>query len=168
MHPREAVQHLIQAILQATGGALNDDATALCLDWHGGPVRERTTDSGANESWSADYVDKYTGFGQTVQRIASRGNLNAPWGLAIAPASFGKYAGSLLVGNFGDGRVGAYTDDGEFAGFLRDGDNKVIAIDGLWGLLAGTATSGGTDSLWFSAGPDDETHGLVGVLRPTG
>jgi hypothetical protein len=50
MHPREAVQHLIQTILQATGGALNDDATALCLDWHGGPVRERTTDSGANRS----------------------------------------------------------------------------------------------------------------------
>jgi serine phosphatase RsbU (regulator of sigma subunit) len=50
MHPREAVQHLIQAILRATGGALNDDATALCLDWHGGPMRERTTDSGANLS----------------------------------------------------------------------------------------------------------------------
>jgi serine phosphatase RsbU (regulator of sigma subunit) len=49
MHPREAVQHIIQAILHATGGALNDDATALCLDWHGGPVRERTTDSGANQ-----------------------------------------------------------------------------------------------------------------------
>jgi serine phosphatase RsbU (regulator of sigma subunit) len=48
-HPREAVQHLIQAILSATGGALNDDATALCLDWHGGPRRARTTDSGANE-----------------------------------------------------------------------------------------------------------------------
>jgi serine phosphatase RsbU (regulator of sigma subunit) len=48
-HPREAVQHLIQAILRATGGALNDDATALCLDWHGGPKRERTTDSGADE-----------------------------------------------------------------------------------------------------------------------
>jgi serine phosphatase RsbU (regulator of sigma subunit) len=48
MHPREAVQHLIRAILRATGGALNDDATALCLDWHGGPKRERTTDSGAN------------------------------------------------------------------------------------------------------------------------
>jgi serine phosphatase RsbU (regulator of sigma subunit) len=50
MHPREAVQHLIQAILRATGGALNDDAIALCLDWHGGPKRERTTDSGANLS----------------------------------------------------------------------------------------------------------------------
>jgi serine phosphatase RsbU (regulator of sigma subunit) len=49
MHAREAVQHLIQAILRATSGALNDDATALCLDWHGGPARERTTDSGANQ-----------------------------------------------------------------------------------------------------------------------
>jgi serine phosphatase RsbU (regulator of sigma subunit) len=49
LHPREAVQHIIQAILQATNGALNDDATAICLDWHGGPVRERTTDSGANQ-----------------------------------------------------------------------------------------------------------------------
>jgi serine phosphatase RsbU (regulator of sigma subunit) len=48
MHPREAVQHIIQAILHATSGALDDDATALCLDWHGGPVRERTTDSGSN------------------------------------------------------------------------------------------------------------------------
>ena len=114
------------------------------------------------------FVNKYTDFGQTVQRIASRGNLNAPWGLAIAPASFGKYAGSLLVGNFGDGKIGAYTNSGEFLGFLRDGDNNAIAIDGLWALLPGTATSGGTNSVWFSAGPDEETHGLVGVLRPAG
>lgn len=112
------------------------------------------------------FVDKYTDFGQTVQRIASRGNLNAPWGLAIAPASFGKYAGALLVGNFGDGKIGAYTDSGDFLGFLRDRNNDVISIDGLWALLPGTATSGGTDAVWFSAGPDDETHGLVGILRP--
>ena len=112
------------------------------------------------------FVDKYTDFGQTAQRIASRGNLNAPWGLAIAPGSFGKYAGALLVGNFGDGRIGAYTNAGKYLGFLRDRDNDVIAIDGLWALLPGTATSGGTDAVWFSAGPDEETHGLVGVLRP--
>jgi uncharacterized protein (TIGR03118 family) len=114
------------------------------------------------------FVDKYTDFGRSVQRVASRGNLNAPWGLAIAPDSFGKYAGSLLVGNFGDGKIGAYTDTGDFLGFLRDRDNDVVAIDGLWALLPGTATSGGTNAVWFSAGPDDETHGLVGVLRPAG
>lgn len=114
------------------------------------------------------FVDKYTDFGQTVQRIASRGNLNAPWGLAIAPGSFGKYAGALLVGNFGDGKIGAYTDSGDFLGFLRDRDNDIIAIDGLWALLPGTANSGGTDAVWFSAGPDDETHGLLGIIRPAG
>jgi uncharacterized protein (TIGR03118 family) len=114
------------------------------------------------------FVDKFTDFGQAVQRIAGRGNLNAPWGMAIAPASFGKFAGALLVGNFGDGKIGAYADNGDFLGFLRDRNNDVLSIDGLWALLPGTATSGGTDAVWFSAGPDEETHGLVGVIRPAG
>jgi len=114
------------------------------------------------------FVDKYTNFGQTVQRVASRGNLNAPWGMAIAPASFGRFAGSLLVGNFGDGKIGSYTDSGDFLGFLRDRNNDIISIDGLWALLPGSANTGGTNAVWFSAGPDDESHGLVGVLRPAG
>ena len=70
-------------------------------------------------------MDKFPDFGQAVQRIASRGNLNAPWGMAIAPPSFGKFAGALLVGNFGDGKIGAYADNGDFLGFLRDGSNDV-------------------------------------------
>jgi uncharacterized protein (TIGR03118 family) len=111
------------------------------------------------------FVNKFTDFGEAVQRIASRGNLNAPWGMAIAPPSFGKFAGALLVGNFGDGKIGAYADSGNFLGFLRDRNNDVLSIDGLWALLPGTATSGGTDAVWFSAGPDEETHGLVGVIR---
>ncbi|HEX8106050.1 MAG TPA: PP2C family protein-serine/threonine phosphatase, partial [Solirubrobacteraceae bacterium] len=49
MHPREAVQHLIDTVLDATGRHLNDDATALCVDWHGGPERDRTTSSGADQ-----------------------------------------------------------------------------------------------------------------------
>jgi uncharacterized protein (TIGR03118 family) len=114
------------------------------------------------------FVDKYTDFGQTGRRIASRGNLNAPWGMTIAPPSFGKFAGALLVGNFGDGKIGAYADRGDFLGFLRDRSNDVLSIDGLWALLPGTAASGGTNAVWFSAGPDEETHGLVGVIRPAG
>lgn len=47
-HPREAVQHLIQGAVRASGGALEDDATAMCFDWHGGPPRERDSDAGAN------------------------------------------------------------------------------------------------------------------------
>jgi uncharacterized protein (TIGR03118 family) len=110
-------------------------------------------------------VDAYTDLGLTVRRVASHGVLNAPWGLAIAPASFGSFAGALLVGNFGDGRISAYRD-GHLLGQLRDAAGRRIAIDGLWALLPGTAASGGVNTLWFSAGPDDETHGLVGQLIP--
>jgi hypothetical protein len=71
-------------------------------------------------------------------------------------------------GNFGDGKIGAYADNGDFLGFLRDRSNDVLSIDGLWALLPGTAASGGTDAVWFSAGPDEETHGLLGIIRPAG
>ncbi len=105
----------------------------------------------------------YTTTHPTRQRVASRGTLDAPWGLAIAPASYGRFAGALLVGNFGDGRIGAFRD-GAFLGALRDPTGRRVQIPGLWGLLPGTATSGGVDTLWFSAGPGDEEHGLVGEL----
>ena len=110
------------------------------------------------------FVNRFDLTGHGRHRVASHGNLDAPWGMAIAPAAFGPYAGALLVGNFGDGRIGVYSGD-EFLGQLRDRANRPIEIDGLWALLPGTATSGGSDGLWFSAGIDDERHGLVGVLR---
>ncbi len=110
-------------------------------------------------------VDKFTDLGLTVRRIASHGTLNAPWGLAIAPASFGRFAGALLVGDFGDGRINVYGGD-DFLGQLRGTDGRRISIDGLWALLPGTAASGGVGTLWFSAGPADESHGLVGQLIP--
>jgi uncharacterized protein (TIGR03118 family) len=111
------------------------------------------------------FVDRYTDFGLTARRVASRDTLNAPWGLAIAPDTFGRFAGALLVGNFGDGRIGAYRD-GHFLGLLRDSAGRAIAIDGLWALQAGTANTGGAGSLWFSAGPQEEQHGLIGQLAP--
>jgi len=112
------------------------------------------------------FVDKYTNFGLIAHRIATRGTLNAPWGMAIAPASFGRFAGDLLVGNFGgDGNIGVYAGS-HFRGLLRDTHNHRIAIDGLWGLLPGTAATGGTNVVWFSAGPNDENDGLVGQIVP--
>jgi uncharacterized protein (TIGR03118 family) len=118
------------------------------------------------------FVDEYTVNGHFVARIASRDTLNAPWGLAIAPASWGEQAGSLLVGNFGDGRINfiAAKSHGRFdhniTGQVRDAaSGHTLVIPGLWALLQGTASTGGTDSVFFSAGIDDETHGLVGVLR---
>jgi uncharacterized protein (TIGR03118 family) len=115
------------------------------------------------------FLDRFTDFGQRLQRLQRRGVLNAPWGLAIAPASFGQFAGDLLVGNLGDGRITALDPrSGRVRGQLRGTDGRPLSIDGLWGILPGTATTGGTDSLWFSAGPDNETHGLVGLIRPAG
>jgi uncharacterized protein (TIGR03118 family) len=111
-------------------------------------------------------VNEFRHVGTTVTRIASRGTLNAPWGLAIAPSGFGKFTGALLVGNFGDGRISAFRGD-HFIGQLRNTGNSPVAIDGLWALLPGTATTGGVGTVWFSAGPNDEQDGLVGQLIPT-
>jgi uncharacterized protein (TIGR03118 family) len=113
------------------------------------------------------FVDRYSSFGLHPHRIASRGTLNAPWGMAIAPTSFGRFAGDLLVGNFGDGHINVFDpNSGRFHGLLRGTNGRPIRIPGLWALLPGTATTGGTDAVWFSAGIDNEAHGLLGLLRP--
>ena len=102
-------------------------------------------------------------------RVATGGELNAPWGLAMAPSNFGKFSGNLLVGNFGDGRIHAFkwsAEDGwEAHGVIKGVDHRPISIDGLWGIGFGNGTgSGPTNSLFFAAGPDDETHGLFGSI----
>jgi uncharacterized protein (TIGR03118 family) len=117
-------------------------------------------------------VDEFSTDGHLISRIASGGALNAPWGLAIAPSSWGSAAGSLLVGNFGDGRINILTKDGGHFAHQVTGQvqvastGKPFAEPGLWGLLPGTAATGGTDALWFTAGINHEQNGLLGVLRP--
>jgi uncharacterized protein (TIGR03118 family) len=113
------------------------------------------------------FVDRYSSVGLFQHRVASRGTLNAPWGMTIAPDSFGRLAGDLLVGNFGDGHISVFDPhSGRFHGLLRGTNGRPITIHGLWSLLPGTATTGGTDAVWFSAGIDNEAHGLLGLLRP--
>jgi uncharacterized protein (TIGR03118 family) len=112
------------------------------------------------------FVDVYTTSGAFVQRFASHGVLNSPWGMTIAPTSFGQFSGDLLIGNFGDGRIHAFDPKtGEVLGTLRGTSGAPLAIDGLWALMVGDAVAGGPNSIWFSAGPDDEAHGLLGILR---
>jgi len=111
------------------------------------------------------FVDKYTNGGRTVTRIASRGPLNAPWGMTMAPRAWGHLAGDLLVGNFGNGRIDVF-HHGSFVGPLRNASHHAVTIDGLWALHPGTASTGGVDSVWFSSGPNDEKDGLVGQLLP--
>ena len=113
------------------------------------------------------FVDVYTTDGFLVKRLVSRGQLNSPWGLAIAPSSFGPFAGQLLVGNFGDGTINGYDPfTGRFLGTVRNSQGKPIVIDDLWSLKVGTATTGGTQTVLFSAGINDEHDGLLGSLNP--
>lgn len=119
------------------------------------------------------FVDMYDTSGAFLGRVASRGALNAPWGLAMAPDDFGAFGGDLLVGNFGNGQINAYEQlaDGTFVhrGKLRDANGKGIAIDGLWALEFGNGSAAGpTDTLFFTAGPDEEEHGLFGKIEATG
>jgi uncharacterized protein (TIGR03118 family) len=112
------------------------------------------------------FVDVYTTSGAFVKRFATHGVLDSPWGMTIAPADFGQFSGDLLIGNFGDGRIHAFDPStGEVLGILRGTSGKPLEIDGLWALMVGDAVAGGPNSVWFSAGPDDEAHGLLGVLR---
>jgi uncharacterized protein (TIGR03118 family) len=119
------------------------------------------------------YVDQYTPDGQLVARVASGGRRNAPpnapWGLALAPSSFGVFSGDLLIGNFGNGRISAYQDRGGgkwvFKGQLRHGDQTLVEIDGLWAIAFGNgAAAGPATTLYFAAGPVGETHGLFGSV----
>jgi uncharacterized protein (TIGR03118 family) len=114
------------------------------------------------------FINVFNLDGRFVKRFATRGVLNSPWGLAIAPQGFGAFSGDLLVGNFGNGRIHAFRPrSGALDGTLRGTHGKPIVIDGLWGLLPGNGTAGRTTDLWFSAGPAGESHGLLGILRPT-
>ena len=116
------------------------------------------------------FVDVYDTAGTLVSRVAQHGQLNAPWGLAMAPSDFGRFSGDLLVGNFGDGQINAYEElsNGHFEhrGELRDADGKSITIDGLWALQFGhgTPNNGPTNTLFFTAGPNDEANGLFGSI----
>ena len=117
------------------------------------------------------FVDAYDTAGNLLARVAQHGQLNAPWGLAMAPDSFGRFAGDLLVGNFGDGQINAYAEhNGQFthAGELRDASGKSLSIDGLWALEVGQGGNNGpAGTLFFTAGPEDETHGLFGQINPS-
>ncbi|MFL5955712.1 MAG: TIGR03118 family protein [Gaiellaceae bacterium] len=118
------------------------------------------------------FVDEFTPDGQLVASVVNSGKkrapLNAPWGLALAPAAFGSFGGDLLVGNFGNGRISAYAKRGSkwvYKGQLRLADGTPIAIDGLWAIAFGNgAAAGPTNSLYFLSGPSDEKHGLYGSI----
>jgi uncharacterized protein (TIGR03118 family) len=114
--------------------------------------------------------------GTFVARVVTGGNLNSPWGVAFAPASFGIFSNDLLIGNFGDGMINVYDPKTfSFLGQLMDGAGKSLVYASLWELLPGGAAVGGTttvgggdtSTLYFTAGLKDEAHGLLGGITST-
>jgi uncharacterized protein (TIGR03118 family) len=113
------------------------------------------------------YVDVYDLNGKLLDRLISGGALDSPWGLALAPAGFGKFGNNLLVGNFGDGTINAFDPiSGKELGSLNDQHGKTLHIEGLWGLAFGNGqNTGDATTLFFTAGIGGEKHGLVGSLQ---
>jgi uncharacterized protein (TIGR03118 family) len=129
-----------------------------------------------NDAPTGGYVDEFDRDGRLLARVAASGALNAPWGVTLAPRSFGRYGGDLLVGNFGDGRINAYrkaaggwTHDGELTG----ANGRPLVVGGLWAIAFGNGgLAGPADTLFFTSGPHTwrgETelgvHGLLGSIR---
>jgi uncharacterized protein (TIGR03118 family) len=128
----------------------------------------RTVDAPGNGAVSIFDVN-----GNFLGRLATGGNLNSPWGVAVAPATFGIFSNDMLIGNFGDGLINVY-DPKTFAylGQLMDTTGKSLAYLSLWELLPSgtavqgtTATSGGApNTVYFTAGLAGEVHGLLGAI----
>ncbi|GJG85580.1 hypothetical protein tb265_07610 [Gemmatimonadetes bacterium T265] len=115
------------------------------------------------------YVDVYDTSGALVRRLASGGALDAPWGMALAPAGFGRFGGDLLIGNFGDGTINAFDPTtGAALGALLGTDGRPLVNEGLWGIAFGNGGAAGSpDALYFAAGINDEADGLFGRITAT-
>jgi uncharacterized protein (TIGR03118 family) len=115
------------------------------------------------------FVDIFNLDGTLKERLISRGALDSPWGLQIAPSSFGSFAGDLLVGNFGNGMINAYNaTTGAFVGALDGSDGSPLVIDGLWGLTIGNGEGRQAEAstLCFSLrGPTAKVTACSGVWR---
>jgi uncharacterized protein (TIGR03118 family) len=115
------------------------------------------------------YVDVFDFSGNFVSRFASAGALNAPWGIAPAPAGFGSFEGDLLIGNFGDGTINIYTPNGTSLatskGPLTDAAGTTVTIPGLWSLVFGNGDADKPDTtLFYTAGFADQTDGVFGSI----
>jgi uncharacterized protein (TIGR03118 family) len=112
------------------------------------------------------FVDVFDTDGHLLRRFASRDALNSPWGIARASFAFGRFSGKILIGNFGDGRINVFDNDGTQIDELKDAHGKPLVIQGLWTLTLGGGRGSSSDTLYFTAGPNGETNGLFGTIAP--
>ena len=110
------------------------------------------------------YVDVFDANGTMLKRFASAGALNAPWGIAVAPAGFGSAGGDLLIGNFGDGIINSFDPaSGKQLGSIALASGKQLVIPGLWALAFGNGTANQpTSALFYTAGPNNQADGVFG------
>jgi uncharacterized protein (TIGR03118 family) len=113
------------------------------------------------------YVDVFDTTGKLLKRFAAKGLLNSPWGMALAPASFGSFAGALLIGNFGDGHINAFDAAlGTSLGPVLNTNGTALVLGGLWGLIFGNGGNGGaTNTLYYTAAISRaQAHGVLGSI----
>jgi uncharacterized protein (TIGR03118 family) len=112
------------------------------------------------------FVDVFDTDGHFLRRFASRGPLNSPWGMTRASFAFGRFSGDILIGNFGNGKINAFDSQGQFLDELDRPNGKPLVTQGLWKLTLGGGRNSSSDTLYFTAGPNDETNGLFGTITP--
>jgi uncharacterized protein (TIGR03118 family) len=112
------------------------------------------------------FIDVFDTAGNLMQRFASAGPLDAPWGVAQAPTNFGQFSGDVLVGNFGDGTINAFDPtSGQFVGTLKLSNGAAFVQSGLWGIAFGNGLDDQpVNALFFAAGPNDEADGVYGRI----
>jgi uncharacterized protein (TIGR03118 family) len=148
----------IQAINNGTSGAAQLYVTY---------AKQQAPDNLDNASGAGlGYVDIYDTSGKLIKQLVAAGALNAPWGLALAPADFGTFSNALLVGNFGDGRINAYDPaSGTLLGSLGSASNTPLAFPGLWGIAFGNDVDNQPhNTLFFTAGPNNQANGAFGRI----
>jgi uncharacterized protein (TIGR03118 family) len=128
---------------------------------------QNATKAGPLTGRGRGFVDTFDPSTGMFQRLVSRGALDTPWGMALAPANFGTFSDALLIGNYGDGIIHAFDPaTGMFLGRLRRPDGQIITISGLRGLTFGNGEEGGaTDILYLTAGIRGGRHGLFGNIQ---
>jgi len=124
-------------------------------------------DEGDTPGAGLGLVDVFDTNGTLVSHLIPAGGvLNAPWGIALAPADFAPLGNDLLIGNFGDGRINAFNSTtGKFIAAVSDSAGNPLVISGLWGIVFGNASANQpSNTLFFAAGTDDQAHGTYGRI----
>ncbi len=129
-------------------------------------AKQNATKTDATFCAGCGFVDIFDLNGNFKRRFASKGSLNAPWGIAVSPSNFGTFSNDVLIANLGDGKINAFSKIGKFAGQLANSTGKVLTFPGLWGLAFGTGgVQGNPNQLFYTSGPGAYVHGRFGVIN---